>query len=284
MSFVSDAVSGIGNALFGGGAKTVGQYGNVGPAEGQLVSGLQQNLGNLYGLQQENAANAQPSANQFNDLFKQHLTNFLTASQQGVNPTPEQLAQATNFVDQTFTNPTQVAIDKYNSQFADASNAKAAMLGRNPNADTATQAAIYQNGLQNTLGLQQARGAQIAQTAQNFNDQNFSRMGTGLNAAYQGSGFLNNLTQQAFQNQLGLLNQQSSLANYYQRNRIQNQTGQQSQGLLGGLSDLGNGVGGAITGIGQAAGSLGNIFGGGGSGPITNLATQAPELNGMWRQ
>jgi hypothetical protein len=236
----------------------------------KLTSG-QQNNANMYS---GNVIN--PGQQDFQKMFQDHLQQFLTTSGQGTAPTPEQQAQAANFVDQTFTNPTQNALNQYNSDFGDAQNAKAASLGRNPNADVATQQAIYGEGLRNTLNLQADRGSRIAQTAQDLNSQNFQRQYTGImggtygnNALNQNSAFLSDLQQKAFGNQLGLLNSRSALGGLLQnQSQRQRETGPGQAGILPQINSLGSQIGGLGGSYGSASNGLSSLtgqMGGGGA-------------------
>lgn len=240
-------MSGITNFLVGGKQKQGSAYQQLDPKspEGQLVDSLNKALSTNYDQQGAQAGQFGQQANDITALFIQHLKDFLV---QGPNPTPDQINQASQFVDQTFTNPTQNVVNQNIADYQSQAQGRAAALGRDPNADIATQQAIAGEGLRQNIGLQSERGARIQQAT---ND-NYNRGLAGLNAGMQGSGFLNGLTQQAFSNQLNLLNGQSGLANYYQRNRANSGNAQTSSGFLTNLGSIaGNGakLGGAIYGL-----------------------------------
>lgn len=236
MSAVGNAVSNATGFLVGGKQHpSTTTIQGASPAEQQLVSGMQGDLGNLYDQSTSAYNSASNAAADPTSQFKTLLTHYLANNG---NATPEQLAQATNFVDQTFTNPTQTAINQYNSVYNDQANAKAAMLGRNPNGDVATQQAIYSQGQLNQQNLMNQRAAMIQQQAQS-NTQN------ALNSGMQGSTFLNNLTQQAFNNRLNALNGMSNLGSYYLNSRVHNTTSygpSTSSGLMTNMTAIGGGL------------------------------------------
>jgi hypothetical protein len=171
------------------------------------------------------------------DLFKQHLTSFLTGDQSTV-PNADQIARAKDFVNQTFGNPAEAALQDYEGKFNASQQATAASLGRNPNADQATQQAMFNEGMRTRRDLENERGSRVAQTALGFNDQAYNRDATSL-------GYLNNLTQQAFGNRMNLLNARSGINASLQRDRLSNLSstkGGTTSGLLTNATAVGKGL------------------------------------------
>lgn len=199
--------------------------------ESRLTEAMNNNLSSAYADQGNKGEANQINANDITSLFTQHLKDFLAQTQQ------QQQQAGTDFVDQTFTNPAQAAVNQNLADAQSQGSARAAALGRNPNADIATQQALLGETQRQNIGLQAERGSRIQSATNDI----YNRGLNGLNAGMQGSGFLNNLTQQAFQNQLGLLNGQSGLAQYYQRGRaVQGYTPNASSGLLTNIGAITN--------------------------------------------
>lgn len=248
-------VTAVTDTLFGGGQSQTenANFSQMTPEERKRLQDIESQITST-------TSNQNAQGNNYNQLFQQQLTQFLAGGSQNPNPTPEQLQQATQFVDQTFTNPSQTALKQYGSDFQSQAQGKAAALGRDPNADIATQQAIAGEMAKQGLGIQAERGSRIAQGAQSLNDMAYNR-GT------QSSNFLNSLTQQAFGNQMSLLNARSGLAGIYQTERGQKAgIAQTSPGLLGGLTGAIGQVSGAI-GAGQKLGGMLGGLGGSSSSP-----------------
>jgi hypothetical protein len=261
MSFVGKAISAVTEPIFGGGQKAQASHSGITTDEVARLNDIESKIGDLYKNQPSQVGLAQKDQ-QIQDLFRDHLIDFMSGAGK-TEPTPEQLAQATDFVDKTFTAPTQTALNQYQSDFTDQQNARAAALGRNPNADIATQQAIFGEGQRNTMNLQNQRGAQIQQQAMGLNQLANDRSLQGLSAGMQGvnqglqtSGFLNSLQQQAMLNRMNLLNQKTGIANFYQADRGIAGYGT-NPGILGNIS---SGLG-QISGIGQQAGNIANSGG-----------------------
>jgi hypothetical protein len=212
-------------------------------------------------------AGAQPYSQgtmDFQNMFRDILTKAVASDMAGGSYNPEQLANATKFVDDTFTASGKIALDDFDRSQRE----RAASLGRDPNMDF--QAGNIIADQSRRLGAE--RGAQIA----NRIDQTAMR---GLQTASQGLGqlanqdvvrssFLNDLSQKAFNNRVNLLNQRTGIGNIYQNERFQNVSQAESQttpgqsgGLLGGLSNLSSGVSGVIDLGKQAVGGIKGILG-----------------------
>jgi len=261
-------MSGITNFLIGGKPKAPPSARNFTPMtdeESTRLRSIEDGIQNIYDSQSTLDQQADGAVD-ITALFKDHLTQFLTSNQEAT-PTPEQIAQATSFVDETFSKPAELALDQYTTQFNDAAAAKAAALGRNPNADLATQQAIAGETMRNRMQFQAERGSRIAQQAQQFNDAGFNRGLAGLQAGQAGSGFLNSLAQQAYNNRLGLLNAQTGLAELQQRDRsVSYPTPQHSSGLLSNISSIQNGFSNVVAGGSQNYNTVAGLIGGGGTG------------------
>lgn len=247
---VGKAVGGVTNLLVGGKTTKDTAYTAMPESEKDRLSEIESQINSLFGEQGTLKNINEAQASEIQNLFTKNLKSFLTNNGQ---MTPEQIQQASDFVDKTFTQPTQQVVDQNLANYQAEAQARAASLGRNPNLDIATNQAIAGEGLRQNIGLQAERGARIQQAS---ND-NYNRGLQGLNVGLQGSGFLNNLTQQAFQNKLGLLNARSELANFYQNERKVGQYGT-SSGLLPNISS----VVGAASNLGKQIGSFGSSGGG----------------------
>lgn len=246
MSQVGDAIGGATDFLVGGkpeyhenkafGAKT--------PEEAKRLQDIESKINELFGQQSQAGSSNQAASQQLASMFQDNLKSFLAGGSQNPNPSPEQLQQASQFVDQTFTNPAQNQLKQQLNDLQSNYAASAASMGRNPNLDIASQQAFASDASKAGLGLQAERGARIQQEATRLNDQNYNRGLQGLNVGMQGSGFLNGLGQQAFTNRMGLLNARSGLADIYQRDRANQGTQTNfSSGLLTNLNSIQNGIG-----------------------------------------
>src|SRR6266850_1000826 len=104
-------MSGITNFLVGGKQKQGAAFQQLDPnsPEGQLVDSLNKELSGQYKSQGAQAGQFSQQAGDITSLFTQHLKDFLL---QGPNPSPDQINQASQFVDQTFTNPTQNVVNQ----------------------------------------------------------------------------------------------------------------------------------------------------------------------------
>lgn len=249
---VGGAVSGVGKAVGGAtdflvGGKPLDSYNRVEKPMSDEEKARYAEIEKVV-----NEMLAQPDANQdLNALFKQHLLDF-TSKDFGPNPTPEQLQQATSFIDQTFTAPAQQQLTQLQNDTEAQAQAKAAAMGRNGNLDASTQAAVAAEMARANLGVNAERGNRIGNLALQYNDTAYNRAGGQLNSLAQGSNFLNSLTQQAFNNKLNLLNARSGIGSVFQNERFQNRIdggGGHSSGLLTNINSVQN--------------SLGDVFSGG---------------------
>lgn len=225
---------------------------------------------------------------QLNDMFRNALLSFSTGT---LNPTPQQLQQATQFVDETFTKPAETQYGRFVAQAADQSSMRAAASGRS-SLDPAYQREFAAQTGQAAQDLSNQRGSLIAQQAQNLAVQQPQMQ---LNALLQGSQYFNNSLQQAANNRLNLLNAATNQQNtgltrgqatggYSMNTTGQTQDSETKPGagmgsLLGGFIEaaapiagfaLGGPVGGTIGGAVEP--SLGNFAGqlGAGSAPSTS--------------
>jgi hypothetical protein len=242
-------MGGVFSTIFGGDdAPPQTQYQSASPEEQSRLKDVENQLQELYG-------NASSGAGDLQSLFQSHLQNFINGGTQAV-PDAGQQNLARDFVDATFTSPTQQAINDYNSQFESGQQAKAALMGRNPNLDQSTNLAIYNSGLKNATSLAAERGSRIAQTAQGLNELNFNREAQGL-------GFINDLNQKAMANRLALLNARTGIGQMQQQDRLQHfyANPEHDAGLLGKISNAGAQSQQTVQNLGNAGANIGSAFG-----------------------
>lgn len=245
MSAVGKVLKGVGGAVGGatdflvGGKPQVISSENFSPMSDQEKQRLEQidkSITELYSQQPD----FQGDANQLSKTFKDLVSQFV-AKDYGTAPSPEQMKEAQSFVDSTFYAPAQEQLRQYEADFGATQAAQAAALGRNPNADLATQQAIFKEGLRARTGMELERGSRVAQEARGINELGYTRDLNRLGTASQGANFLNNLAQQAFSNRLNLLNGRSGLAQFYQQERSRTPLGiNHSSGLLTNINAIQN--------------------------------------------
>ena len=246
----------VGSFVFGGDSKPVqgANYAAMSDEEIARLQSIESEIERMFGEQGTLSKSSLAQSQEVQTLFADNLKNFLS----GGSANPEIQAQNASYIDQLFTNPAQKVIDQNVANYEAQAQAKAASLGRNPNADVATQQAIAGEAIRQNIGLQAERGQRIQdlQTGQ-------------LNAGMQGGNYLSQLGQQAFTNRFNLLNQRSGLADFYQRQRSNTTTNNMSTspGLLGNIS---NGLG-QISKVGGQIGKIGAMFGGGGGGGMGGI-------------
>lgn len=252
---IGDVVGGVTDTLFGGKQSPIqgSNYEKMSPAEAKRLQDLEGQINDLFGPQNDARVGAMAQNKDIQNLFANNLKTFLL---KGGQNTPEDVNRASQFVDQTFTNPTQNVVNQNIADYQSQAQAKAAALGRDPNIDIATQQAIAGEGLRQNIGLQAERGNRIQQAVKD----NYNQTLGSLNAGMQGSGYLNSLAQQAFSNQLNLLNGKTGLADFYQKERGKTTTNNVSTtpGIFG---QINNGLG-QIAQTGQNIGKIGAMFGG----------------------
>jgi hypothetical protein len=258
MGFVEDAF----NTVFGGEQKAA-VYNSFTPITEEEKARLAEIEGEIKKLYSRGTTSKGPQEMQ--DLFRKHILQFVQKDY-GTNPTPEQMAEATSFVDSTFTKPAQEALSQQQGDFESQMSARAAALGRNPNVDIATQQAMLGEAMRGQRGLMQERGSRIAQEARGVNQMGYDRALNRLNVGQLGSqqemqrsSFLNDLSQRAFQNQMNLLNARTGIGQFHQSERGQNgaNTMTTNPGLLGGAVAAGN----QIAQLGQAYGGISTMMG-----------------------
>lgn len=231
---VTSPISAVTGSLFGTGNKTSTSSQNVAPAS-QEEQDLLKKL--LQESDLSNAPGAQGGDPELFNLFKQNLAKYLGGSYGQV--TPDVLKQATDYVDQTFTNPMQQSFDQFQRQYMASQDELAGQLGRSP-MDSSIQQQNFRTlaDISNQNAAQ--RGSQIAQRSDLLA---YQRPMEQLQMGAQGLGFINNLNQQAFKNRLGLMNLQSGLQKNMQNYRLSSAgkttTNQGTdQGILGNLGQL----------------------------------------------
>ena len=150
---------------------------------------------------------------ELNSLFRDVLINFSVG--QG-DASPEQIADATSFVDNTFTMAAQQSLNQQIQDFQGGQDTRAAALGRQPT-DIGFQAELFKTtaDAQNQISLE--RGSRIAQRA---DDVAFNRPQTMMNNLGQASNFFNNNAANLLSNQSNLLNMASGQQDRSQKERI----------------------------------------------------------------
>lgn len=257
-------MSGITEKLVGGKTTKDTAFTDMSQSEIDRLKAIEGDLTSLGAKQGAQADTAATQGADFQKMFADQLKQFML-SDHGPNPTPDQIKSATDFVDQTFTNPAQQQLKQYGQDFGDQAAAKAAALGRNPNADIATQQAIAGEIARQGMGLQSERGSRIAQESRALNDASYNRGLSGLQVGQSGTGFLNDLQQRALSNQIGLLNGRTGLANFYQNERRVGKYGTSSgiltnaTSVVNGVNDLGSSMNNAVIGGFGSVGALGQV-------------------------
>lgn len=252
MGAISKAVGGVTKTLFGGGSQTstASSSVNAAPASAEELQ-LQK------ALMQESNPSTSPFAQSEGDLsnaFKQQLAKFLATNNGQLDPNV--LKQATEYVDQTFTNPAQASFDKWQRQFQANQYEQAAVMGRQPT-DSSLEALRYVNAQDQQNNIANERANRIAQRSDVM----------GYQRPMESLNFISSLNDQAFKNRLNLMNLQSGLYNQMQNFRLgtasrsqTNTTSGQDNGILGGLAGMAKGFGG-LGGIASAAMSGGGFLG-----------------------
>lgn len=300
--WVKKKVGGATDFLVGG--KKIDEYQKVAPVseeEKKRQGAIEELIKAEYGQQGAPSADVSfdPKDQAIQDLFREQLMTFMTGSKTS-KPTPEQMAEATAFVDQTFTAPMQEVMRNQSADYESAAQAKAQALGRNANLDIATQQAIYGENMRNQNAITAERGSRIAQEGVRRNEGDFNRGLQGLQAGMNGtqlgfqnqqakmqrSGFLNDLAQRAFNNRMGLLNARSSLNDYMQRDRHGNITkggGGTTSGLLTNINSIQNAFSDVAIGGSNVRDTATKMYGSGGT---TYAANQSPNAggSGMYQQ
>jgi hypothetical protein len=264
MGFVSDALGGISDAV---GSVTGSLFGNNDKKQSTKTTlpGMTQDeinargyltgaLNKLYDQNEWLGTNLNPQDTEIENAFKTHLVNYLSGPQGQV--TPDILKQSQDYVDQTFTNPAQSQFNQFQRGYEGSQAELAAQMGRSP-LDSSIQQQNFRTLSDVASNLSAQRGQQIAQRAdllayQRPMEQQQANAGLALPALSQGlqkSNYLSDLTQKAFQNRLNLLNLQSGNINNMTQQRIASAGTQQSgsngsSGIFGGLSKIGQGLGG----------------------------------------
>lgn len=266
---IGGVVGGVSD-LFGGGgggdsASTEGiRFVDIAPASGQekaIQDRTNKQIKTLQGQQNQAAGQSAQDAARLNSAFRNILLKAVTGTS---NPSPAQLQAATQFVDQTFTAPAQRQFEQFQSDFSGQQQQRAAALGRQSD-DFGYQKELAQTFGKTAGDLAAQRGQLIAQRADELS---YARP---LQAGLAGGQFFNNLAQQAFNNQLNLLNQATIQQQLGQQERIAGATTRQSGNVsqVAPQASLGSqlaGIGGSLGNLGTAVKPLyNNLFGSGDS-------------------
>jgi len=247
MSAVKKAVSGATSFLVGGKQSVLDakNFSDMPPEERKRLEDIEAKINAEFAKED---AYDPAQAKEIEKLFVDSLKTFMARDQ---NAKPGDIEKATALIDKTFTDPAQAQLKQQTADLQSQYAAQAAAMGRNPNADIATQQAFLGDATRAGLSLNAERGARIQADIQTQTDNNensfqnsFNRGLSQLSAGMQGSGFLNQLGQQAFQNKLSLLNGRTGLAGLYQNERGQKAAGiQTSSGLLTNINAMQNSLG-----------------------------------------
>lgn len=224
MSDVGDFFGGATDFLVGT-SKDQKKFGKMSAGEIDRQADIENKIDTAYGVAGQQDASAVD--------FRQLLSNFISKDY-GESPTPEQIAQASAFVDQTFTAPAQNVVAQNNTDYNNTARATAAAMGRNPNLDIATQQAMLDQTNRADLGIQAERGNRIAQETTG----QFTRGLQQLQGAQQGSMFLTGLQNQAMANRLALLDAKSNVGNFFQNERANTGNRNTTTGALGALKSI----------------------------------------------
>lgn len=188
------------------------------------------------------------------NLIRKQMVAYLSNNANGTVD-PAAIKEATNFVDQTFTNQAQTGFDQFQRQYEARSAEQAAQMGRSP-LDSAIQQQNFRALADVNANMQAQRGSKIAERANNHPMESLN--------------FISDLNNRAFTNRMKLLDAQSSLlTSQYTNPRQQNYTtsGYTNPGLLGlgaGAVDVGKSIFGGLKGLGGSGGNY--RFGNNGQG------------------
>jgi hypothetical protein len=169
------------------------------PTDALLREGYLKEAGGLSKDLSGSYSSAAANSNQINDLFRNALVSFVSG---GGRPTPENIADATSFVDQTFTAPAQKQFQDYVDTLSTNTSARAAALGRN-SLDSSINNQFVSAGTNAAKDLANERGSRIASRADELS---YARPMEGLQSLLQASNYFNTPLQQAIANRLNLLN------------------------------------------------------------------------------
>lgn len=216
MGSVAKAVGGavgkvakVGSNLLGAGGKEKASETTTGTTQTVFdpISGREKQaqdlLFNLLG-QQEAAVGGQQrvadkQAEQINNLFRNLLVNTM---QSNGFASPEQIAQATQYVDETFTKPAQMQLERFGQSFQESQSARAAALGRQPD-DLGYQRELFSELAMRQADIAAQRGAMVQQRADELA---FQRPMQQAQLGMQGAQFFNQNAQRLFGNRVNLAN------------------------------------------------------------------------------
>jgi len=230
MSFISDIISPVGDLLLGSGETTVRSDTTLAPATQQEVDVRQSLLDRIDQLFATSPGFNEALTGQFRNL----LVDFAGRDEVG-RLTPEGIAEATDFVDRTFTQPASQVLAESQRQFTAQQEARAAQLGRQPT-DTAFQQQLAQEFTRGGVALASERGQRIGELAlklpQLRQEASLARL-TGLS----------DINERAQRNRLSLLNQQTGFLGQLQQERLSSKgttqvTQAPSAGVLGDVAGI----------------------------------------------
>ena len=184
-----------------------------------------------------------------NQAFRDTLLQLATGS---ASPTPEQLSEATEFVDATFTAPAQLALDREIEDFAGRQQTQAAALGRQAS-DLGFQEELFGNIVRGQQDIQAQRAGLVQQRADELA---FNRPLQQAQALGQGSRFFTDQVNTLGRNQANLLNIATNQQQLGQREReLRGETVQEFKGS--GKATAAPSILGAASGVVDLIGSIG---------------------------
>lgn len=177
------------------------QTGKLAPETADDIAARQtstRTMQDLDGYLQQIFGNASKNSQDIDKLFKDALTRYATGSSA---PTPEELQNATDFIDQTFTKGAQTQYTRFLDEAQNRITDRAASLGRS-STDLGYQREFASEAGRAAQDLSDQRGSMIAQRADPY---------AKLGGLMQGAQYFNTPLQQAIGNRLALGNYATGL-------------------------------------------------------------------------
>lgn len=205
---VKKGVGAVGNILGAGGKQTASEsqtgssqttFDPISGREKQAQDAVFDLLGRQGTILNREQGAAGSDAMKVNQLFRNLLVNTM---QSNGFASPEQIAQATAFVDETFTKPAQMQLERFGDSFTQQQAARAAALGRQPD-DLGFQRELASELAQREADIAAQRGGLVQQRADELA---FQRPAQQAQLGLSGAQFFNQNAQRLFQNQVNLAN------------------------------------------------------------------------------
>lgn len=187
-----------------------------------IDAAISQGLGQVDSAAAENLA----GQSELNKAFRDILLKLSTGS---LSPSQEQINEASTFVDEVFTKPANIALERSIQDFQGAQQGQAAALGRQPD-DIGFQEELLGNIVRGQQDIQSQRAGLIQQRADELS---FNRPTQLAGALGQGAQFFNQSATNLLNNRINLLNAGTA----------QQQLGQRERELKAGVTQTGNTTG-----------------------------------------